>query len=287
MKIRNYIKNKMSNRKRITELVPFLTPIRTWQRKIFFYAKMNFDDNKYSYEQNYSPLSFKIFNTKSILINHNSGYDIKYQFNKAFNLELASKKFNGILIKPGETFSFWKIAKNADRIMPYKDGLTLINDEIKPLYGGGLCQLSNMLFLLFLHSPLTIIERRPHSVESLRPTDNTLIGIDSTIVEGWIDLKVKNITDITYQILISFDNDYMYSSILASDEPAKRYTVHNENIKFTKYDDGFYRYNEIFRDTYDSKSGNLISSDLLYANNCKINYELLEEEKELIFKKAI
>lgn len=69
------------------------------------------------------------------------------------------------MIAPGETFSFWLAVRYADRHTPYKEGLAMVNGELVPQKGGGLCQLSNLLFWLFLNSPLTLVERHGHAVK--------------------------------------------------------------------------------------------------------------------------
>ncbi|MGL5314504.1 MAG: vancomycin resistance protein, partial [Peptostreptococcaceae bacterium] len=72
-------------RKRITELFPFLLPLRQKQKKICFYLNMKIDKNKYSNEVSIERLPFKLYKTNSKIINYNSGYDIKYQHNKIHN----------------------------------------------------------------------------------------------------------------------------------------------------------------------------------------------------------
>lgn len=90
------------------------------------------------------------------MINENSGYDIKYQQNKVHNLKLAAATFHGLVIRPGQTFSFWRCARQADKKEPYKDGLILRDGKIVGEYGGGLgsfleSHLSSLRFLL-IHS---------------------------------------------------------------------------------------------------------------------------------------
>ena len=73
------------SRKRITQIFPFLLPIREWQKKQFYKIRCYFDKNAYAYEKG-SLLRFEVSSTKSYMINENSGYDIKYQLNKVENL---------------------------------------------------------------------------------------------------------------------------------------------------------------------------------------------------------
>lgn len=220
-------------RRRMTQIFPFLLPFRKWQRKKLFYLKMWLDKYKYAKEASMEPLPFKVFSASSLMLNKNSGFDMKYQYNKVFNLKLAGKTLDKILIKPGETFSFWQLVRKADRKVPYRDGLILVNGEITPSYGGGLCQISNLLFWLFLHTPLTIVERHGHAVESFPSADEDLpCGIDATVNEGWLDLKVKNDTKETFQISLTFDEKYMYGTILSDKEIMRRYEVFNQSVTY-------------------------------------------------------
>lgn len=188
-------------RKRLTQIFPFLLPIRATQRKICFYAGMRFDDRRYADAIDGKQLPYKLFEADCALYNYNTGFDMAYQENKVFNLKLAAKTLNGLLIRPGETFSFWRVVRYADKDIRYKDGLTVNNGKLTTAYGGGMCQMSNLLFWVFLHTPLTVIERSGHEVKEFpEPNSDEIKGVDATISEGWIDLKARNDTDCTYQI---------------------------------------------------------------------------------------
>ena len=86
---------------------------------------MKFDKTIYSHTKEEACCRIWIFETHSLLINPNTGYDIRYQYNKVHNLKLAVKTMDHILIRPGETFSFWQLARYADRKERYKDSLCL------------------------------------------------------------------------------------------------------------------------------------------------------------------
>lgn len=102
-------------RKRITQIFPFLLPLRVKQRKLFFYLKMRFDRNRYSKIIQNERLPYEVFHASFSMINEESGHDIQYQYNKVHNLKLAAEAMNGLLIKPSETFSFWMRARFADK----------------------------------------------------------------------------------------------------------------------------------------------------------------------------
>lgn len=264
------------SRKRVTEVFPFLIPLRTWQRKKCFYLKMLFDKNRYAKTITDNLLPYTLYETSSVLINENSGFDKIYQLNKVHNLKLAARTLNRITIAPNEVFSFWQLVRNADKKEKYKDGLNFVSGKIVGSYGGGLCQLSNMLFMLFLHSPLTIIERHGHSTLSFPPAEpDSLCGIDATIHEGWLDLKVKNETDNTFQIVISFDAQRMYGRILSKNSVDVEYSIYNDSISYTRQNDNVRQNADVWRLEKNRITGEETKNQL-YVNQCKIAYELSE-----------
>ena len=113
-------------RKRITEVFPFLLPLRKWQRKKLFYLKMQMDGSRYAKSKAKALLPYKVYETSSLMMNANSGFDMKYQRNKVHNLKLAATTIDKIAIKPNETFSFWQLVRWADHHEKYKDGLNLV-----------------------------------------------------------------------------------------------------------------------------------------------------------------
>lgn len=262
------------SRKRLTQIFPFLLPLRRWQRKKLFYIKMRFDGNRYAKEIRKDMLPCKVFATSSLMLNENSGFDMRYQQNKAFNLRLAAKTLNHVVIKPGETFSFWQLARYADRYERYKDGLNLIDGKIVGSYGGGLCQISNMLFWMFLHTPLDIVERHGHAVESFpSTTENNPAGTDATINEGWLDLKAKNNTSASYQILILFDDKYMYGWIYSDKMQRYEYKIYNSCVKYQRRNGRIYQ-TAVVNCLRANKEANVTEDLELYTNVCEIGYEL-------------
>lgn len=259
-------------RKRITEIFPFLIPLRTWQRKKFFYLSMKLDANIYSSYKEKNYFENLIYKGSSKIINENSGYDIKYQYNKAYNLKLAAKSLDGIVIRKDEIFSLWNLIRRADSKEKYKDGLVFINGKIIPSYGGGLCQLSSFLYQAFLHSPLEIIERHPHAVENFAPHEGELCGADATIAEGFKDLKVKNNDDNAYMIKINFDDEFMHLELLSKLKINKTYRVYNNDISYIRENNKVYRICSVMRKETDNSTGEERIKEL-YKSKSEINYK--------------
>lgn len=264
-------------RKRLTQRFPFLLPLRKWQRKLFFYWKMRLDKNRYAAEISADLLPHEIFRADSLLLNENSGFDMQYQHNKVFNLQLAAKTVNHLVIQPGETFSFWMRVRDADKNEPYKDGLVLVDGKIVGAYGGGLCQISSLLFWMFLHTPLTIVERHAHAVESIPPTDGDLpSGTDATVTEGWLDLKVKNETDRPFQIEITFADGYMIGRILSDAQLPCAYEIYNGSVVYYRERGRVYQESSVERRTTDKQTG-AVEETHLYRTTSEIGYPLPDD----------
>ena len=111
--------------------------------------------------------------------------------NKLFNLQLAAERINGVVLLPNQIFSFWKMVgpPNSD----FKSGRTLVGGKVKEDVGGGICQVSGLIYQTCLSAGLHILERHNHSVDLY--TDETRfapLGMDATVAYGYKDLRIKN-----------------------------------------------------------------------------------------------
>ncbi|GAB6108335.1 glycopeptide resistance accessory protein VanW [Fusibacter bizertensis] len=263
------------SRKRITQIFPWLLPLRIKQKLFFFYTGMRFDKNRYSASKTDALLPYQIFETISPLYNHETGFDMVYQENKVFNLKLAANTLNHIIIRPGETFSFWKLVKYADKDTPYKDGLSVIDGKLTTTSGGGLCQMSNLLFWMFLHTPLTIVERHGHVVKDFpEPPSDALLGVDATVSEGWLDLKVKNETKDAFQINIAFDEGQIIGRLWTDKDTGQFFEVVNGTPTYYRAHGMIFEEIDVKQKTINSTTGTCISEKLLYRNKCEIGYSL-------------
>lgn len=114
--------------------------------------------------------------------------------NRVYNITLAASRLNGLLVAPGEVFSFNKALGDVSKFTGYKEafiiqgGKTILGD------GGGVCQVSTTLFRAILNSGLPIVERHPHSYRVGYYEQDSSPGIDATVYAPSVDLKFKNDT---------------------------------------------------------------------------------------------
>ncbi len=128
------------------------------------------------------------------------------------NVELAASRLNGILIAPGETFSFDKTVGDISAATGYqsayiiKDGRTVLGD------GGGVCQVSTTLFRAALNTGLPIVERHAHAYRVHYYEEGGFkAGLDATVFSPSVDLKFKN--DTPSYILIQTKTDLSVPSL--------------------------------------------------------------------------
>lgn len=122
------------------------------------------------------------------------------------NVALAASRLHGVLVKPGETFSFNKALGDVSAATGYqtayiiKDGRTVLGD------GGGVCQVSTTLFRALLNAGLPIIERHAHAYRVHYYEDGGFkAGLDATVFAPTVDLKFTN--DTPASILIQTKTD--------------------------------------------------------------------------------
>lgn len=114
--------------------------------------------------------------------------------NRMFNISVGMKKFDGVVVPPGEVFSFNKNLGPVDGGNGFLKELVIKPEGTIPEFGGGLCQVSTTAYRAALYAGLPIVERTPHSYAVSYYSQVGGHGIDATIYPGVRDLKFKNDT---------------------------------------------------------------------------------------------
>lgn len=110
---------------------------------------------------------------------------------RAVNVQLASERLNGMVIQPGDTFSFSNSILSRTLENGYVVAPSFASGRVVTSVGGGICQVSSTLYVAMVLSSLPATERYSHSLA----VDYVPTGLDSAIVEGVKDLKFKNVRD--------------------------------------------------------------------------------------------
>lgn len=155
--------------------------------------------------------------------------------NKVFNIELAIQEIHQVVIQPEETFSFWHIVGNPTEEKGYKTGRNIIGDSLKEDIGGGLCQVSGMLYHLALTAGLKIVERHNHTLDLYEEDKRyTPLGTDATVVYGYKDIRFKNTSSAPIQFKFSVSESNFIGTIYAANQ-IPTYALNFERKEFDGY----------------------------------------------------
>lgn len=106
--------------------------------------------------------------------------------NRSFNIDLVTSLIDGIVLMPGEEFSYSTISQKGRG--KYKDATAYVNDKPVPSEGGGICQGSTTLYRAVMKANIRSTERYNHSL----PVGYAALGLDATVAWGYLDYKFKN-----------------------------------------------------------------------------------------------
>ena len=113
------------------------------------------------------------------------------EINRSTNIRIATRKMNGAIIEPGHIFSLNNVIGKRNKESGYKNAPIILNDDLVPGIGGGVCQVATTLYEAVLQSGLGVVERQHHSF----PPAYVPTGQDATIAGDYIDFKFKNTLD--------------------------------------------------------------------------------------------
>ena len=138
------------------------------------------------------------------------GEDMALQRSKVTNLRLAAARLDGLTLRPGETLSFWRAVGKPTRRRGYVEGMILRNGRVASGVGGGLCQMTNLLYWMTLHTPLTVTERWRHGYDVFPDSNRTQpFGSGATCFYNYMDLMVRNDTPDTWRLVLQVTDTHL------------------------------------------------------------------------------
>jgi len=132
------------------------------------------------------------------LISEGISYFRNSSAGRANNIAVAAARFNGVIIPPGETFSFNEHLGEVSSATGYEESVIIWGDRTRVGIGGGVCQVSTTAFRAAFWAGYPVVERHAHGfrVGWYEPP----VGLDATIYAPQVDLKFRN--DSPYYLLI-------------------------------------------------------------------------------------
>lgn len=262
-------------RKLFCEICPFFYAISVAKGRAIRHIEDFFTKDKFAAVRQEEKLPVVLYRHQSIIRRKLFHVDPLLQENKAVNLSLAAPKVNGVIIAPGETFSFWHLVGKTSVKKGYKEGLTISGGKTRKGTGGGMCQFTNLIHWMVLHSPLIVTELHHHDRYDLFPDFDRKVpfGTGTSIMYNYMDYRFKNTTDQKFQLLVRVTDTHLCGELRCEKEPDSIFQVFCEGEYFSREEGQVYRNGKVYRKTMDSVSGKELKKELLRENHAKVMYD--------------
>lgn len=262
-------------RKLFCELSPLAYQISVHKCRLLRHMRNAFAFQKFASSKSEEQLPVLIYRHKSLIRRTLGNTDRQLQENKAINLAIAAPKVTGVLIRPGEVFSFWNLVGSISSAKGYREGLTISNAHSSTGIGGGMCQFTNLIHWMVLHTPLEIIEHHHHDQFDLFPDYNRQVpfGTGTSIVYNYLDYRFQNTTDTVFQLRCHVTGTHLCGELRADKALPVKYHISAKNEFFSQKAGTVYRNSEVWRTCIDKTSGKVKYKELLRQNHAKVLYD--------------
>ncbi len=193
---------------------------------------------------------------------------------RSTNIRLASNKINGIVIMPGETFSYNQTVGQRTAAAGFKSAAVYAGGEVTTGIGGGICQVSSTLYNAVLLANLEIVERQNHGFN----TGYVPVGRDATVSWGGPDFKFKNTRNYPIRVVSTVSGGRIITEIFGL-------KMENEyEVEIQSYVTQYIKYKTIEKKdaTLEKGKTKVIQSG---SNGCKsVAYRILKQNGEVVSK---
>lgn len=230
-----------------------------------------------------TPLPHLIDQRQSNLIKRGPGIELDLQVGKAKNIAIAAETMQGLIIHPGEEYSFWKLVGKITAAKGYQNGRVIHQGKLVADIGGGLCNLANTIHQMVIRSPLEITEFHAHS-DALAPDEGPRVPFanGTSVSYNNQDYRFKNTTDQDVQLLVWCQDEVLYGELRSEKPFPWAYEIIEEDHHFTQIGEKFYRRSKIYKQTLDAASRELLATDLLLDNRSEVMYDPQYIPQELL-----
>jgi vancomycin resistance protein YoaR len=175
----------------------------------------------------------KLFKDTLYTMNTQFRTDTVNNVNRGENIRIAVSKINGLMLAPGEEFSFNKIVGPRTEAGGYKIAHVYSGGKVIDDVGGGICQVSTTLYNSVLYSNLDVTERNDHQFT----VSYVPFGQDAAVSYGGPDFKFRNSTSWPIRIdgRVTKENR-IYFTLMGTDENlGRKIEIVHETVKTTDF----------------------------------------------------
>lgn len=147
--------------------------------------------------------------------------------NRTHNIHIAAAAIHGLVLAPGEEFSFNKVVGPRIEEAGFKEAPVVIDGELVPDIGGGICQVSSTLYNAVLLADLKVTQRIAHSI----PSTYVPLGQDATVAYDYIDFRFKNDTGSPVMIGAFVQGDQLIVAFYGKEAPFRSARLESELVR--------------------------------------------------------
>ena len=173
--------------------------------------------------------------------------------NRNTNLRLLCQALDGVVVEPGEEFSFNGTVGERTKEKGYQPAPAYSGNRLVNAYGGGVCQGSTTLYNCVLLADLEVTSRSGHGAK----VGYVPAGLDASVNWGTTDFRFRNNFHFPVKIQAEVSDGYVRMKLLGIDE--KDYWVEMES---TSGEDETAIYARSYKCKYDKQTGALRSREV-------------------------
>lgn len=224
-----------------------------------------------------SGFGYLVAEQRSPLLRPGTTPDPRLQAGKERNVALAAGCIDRVLIHSGQVFSFHHLVGRTTRRKGYMAGLELRSGALAEGVGGGCCQISNLLFLLFLRSGLDVVERHRHGLDLFPDHGRTVpFGCGATVFYNYADLRVRNPLPQEVLVRLTLEGGCLVGRVFSRCRTGTQIEVYEVDHLVRRDGDGWLRENRIRRRFRDS-TGTTIWDEEVAHNRGRCLYDPEEQ----------
>jgi len=198
----------------------------------------------------------------------------RLQLGKERNVAVAARRLDGLLIEPHQVLSYHRAVGRPSRLRGFRTGLELHDGQVGAGVGGGCCQVSNLLYLLALHSGMKVIERHRHGLDLFADHQRSVpFGCGATVFYNYRDMRFEN--PLSHPVLLGLrvERGELVGQLWSAAAVDWRVEVHEVGHRFFRRGEQWWRENRIRRRFLALDDGSLLHDEEVAHNLARVCYE--------------